>query len=159
MPMRIRVVAVGKIKEKYFSGAIEEYSKRLTRFCKLEIIEADDEKAPAGLADAQISQALEREGARVKPHLKNTVVISLDSKGQKVSSERFSEILRGYVGNGKALSFVIGGSLGISREILDLSDMRISMSDMTFPHQMARVMLLEQIYRAFKIIGNENYHK
>ena len=104
-------------------------------------------------------KVLTREASKILPHIKNTAVIAMDVKGLRFNSERFSEILKKYFESNKDITFVVGGSLGLGKDVLDMADMRLSMSEMTFPHQMARVMLIEQIYRAFKIIGNETYHK
>ena len=165
MSAQIQIVAVGKIKEKHYTQAIAEYRKWLSRFCKLTLIEVEDEKNPKEYKnskehnEALTIKALNREALKIQSYLKNSVVIAMDIKGIKVSSERFSEIVKGYYESERDISFIIGGSLGLSREVLELSDLRLSMSDMTFPHRLARIMLIEQIYRAFKIIFNETYHK
>ena len=159
---QIQIVAVGKIKEKFFADAIAEYVKRLSRFCKLRIIEVEDEKNPEEQTEARIAQVLRRERDRIKPHLKNIKnanVVALDINGSRMSSEKFADLIKRHFESDGTLSFVIGGSLGLDREILETSNLRLSLSDMTFPHQMARIMLTEQIYRSFKIIGNEKYHK
>ena len=156
---KIQIIAVGKIKEKYYTDAAAEYKKRLSRFCKLTITEVEDERNPKEPNEALTQRVLEKESLKIQPYLKNSVVIAMDIKGSKVSSERFSEIVRGYFENERDITFVVGGSLGLAADILESADLRLSMSDMTFPHQLARIMLIEQIYRAFKIIVNETYHK
>ncbi|MCL2163929.1 MAG: 23S rRNA (pseudouridine(1915)-N(3))-methyltransferase RlmH [Oscillospiraceae bacterium] len=159
MSNKIQIVAVGKLKEKYLCDAMAEYEKRLSRFCRLGIVEVADEKNPKGYSEAETQIALNREAERILPHLKNSVVITLDAKGLKVNSEQFSRILGEYLEQRRDVAFVIGSSLGLGKGVIEASDMRLSMSDMTFPHQLARVILIEQIYRAFKIISNEKYHK
>ena len=159
MSAKIKIVAVGRIKERHFRDTIAEYTKRLGRFCKLSIIEVEDEKNPPNQSETLVSRVLKQECLRLMPHIKDTNTIAMDVSGQKITSERFSELLKDLFERDKDLSFVIGGSLGLDKEILERSDMRLSMSDMTFPHQLARVMLIEQIYRAFKILAHEKYHK
>ncbi len=159
--MNIRIICVGKIKEAYFSGAIKEYSKRLGRYTKLEIIEVPDEKTPEGASEHEENLIKEIEGRKLLAKIKDSdYVITLAIKGKKHTSESFSKSLSQLMNTGKStIDFVIGGSLGTSDEILKRSDATISFSDMTFPHQLMRVILLEQIYRAFRIMKNEPYHK
>ena len=149
----IRIVAVGKIKENFFTQAIDEYSKRLSGYYKLQIVEVADEKCD--------DKTLEKEADKILRHLKETdYVIALAIKGLKFSSERFAEKIRQLELEGKSnITFVIGGSLGLSKRVIDRADLKISFSDMTFPHQLMRVILLEQVYRACKINRNEPYHK
>lgn len=149
----IKIVAVGKIKEIFFTQAIEEYSKRLSGYYKLQIVEVPDEKCD--------DKTLEKEADKILRQLKETdYVIALAIKGQRFSSESFAEKIRQLELEGKSsITFVIGGSLGLSKRILDRADLKLSFSDMTFPHQLMRVILLEQIYRACKINRNEPYHK
>lgn len=149
----IKIVAVGKIKETFFTQAIEEYSKRLSGYYKLQIVEVPDEKCD--------DKTLEKEADKILRQLKETdYVIALAIKGQRFSSESFAEKIRQLELEGKSsITFVIGGSLGLSKRILDRADLKLSFSDMTFPHQLMRVILLEQIYRACKINRNEPYHK
>jgi 23S rRNA (pseudouridine1915-N3)-methyltransferase len=159
--MRIRIITVGKIKETYLSMAIKEYSKRLNAYCQLEIIEIKDEKVPEKLSQSQRLKALEIEGKKILSMIKdNDIVITLEISGTPLSSEDFSKKIQNYGIQGKSqLTFVVGGSLGLSTELLTRSNWSLSFSNMTFPHQLFRVMLIEQIYRAFKIINNETYHK
>ena len=149
----IRIVAVGKIKETFFTQAIEEYSKGLSGYYKLQIVEVADEKCD--------DKTLEKEADKILRHLKETdYVIALVIKGQKFSSEGLAEKIRQLELEGKSnITFVIGGSLGLSKRVIDRADLELSFSDMTFPHQLMRVILLEQIYRACKINRNEPYHK
>ncbi len=143
--MRITLITVGKIKEKYFTDAIAEYQKRLSRYCKLEILEVADEKTPDGASAAIEEQIKEKEAERVRKVLKDSAyTIALAIDGKQMTSEN---------------CFLIGGSLGMSDSLLRQADERISFSKMTFPHQLMRVILLEQIYRGFRIIHHEPYHK
>jgi 23S rRNA (pseudouridine1915-N3)-methyltransferase len=159
--VKIQIVAVGNIKEKHFKDAIAEYGKRLSRFCKLEIIEVDEEINPKEQNGILTQRVLSKEAAKIMPRLRNCTVIALDVKGDRMSSERFAEQLKEYFygSGGRDIVFVVGGSLGLDESVLNAAKLKLSMSDMTFPHQMARVMLIEQIYRAFKITNNEKYHK
>ncbi len=159
--MNITVLCVGKIKEGYFSDAVREYSKRLSRYCKLEIIEVPDEKTPDGASEAEEDKIRETEGKRLLKHMKpDAYRIALAIDGTMQDSVAFSrEIERiGVRGYGQ-IQFLIGGSLGMSPEVLSQADAKLSFSKMTFPHQLMRVILLEQIYRAFRISANEPYHK
>jgi len=155
--MKLTVIAVGKLKEKYLKEGINEYSKRLSRFCELEIIEVNDEQAPDSLSSVQEEQVKKKEAERVIKRLKpGTVLIILDVRGVKVSSPDLANKLNSYFISGKShITFVIGGSLGIDKELLGMADLRLSLSDMTFPHQLTRLILLEQVFRAFKIINGE----
>lgn len=159
--MRITLITVGKIKEKYFTDAIKEYSKRLSRYCKLEILELADEKTPDGASEAEEMQIKAKEGDRILKAIKdNAYVFALAIQGKKMSSEDFADnINRLGIGGDSHLMFIIGGSLGMDERVLKRADRLISFSDMTFPHQLMRVILLEQIYRAYRIIQNEPYHK
>jgi len=159
--MKLTIVAVGKLKEKYLKEGINEYSKRLSRFCELQIIEVEDEQAPENLSASQEKQVKKREAERIMNKVKEgSVLIVLDLKGKKLSSEEFSDKLNSFFISGKShLTFVIGGSLGLDEELVQKADFRLCLSDMTFPHQLARLILLEQIFRAFKILNNETYHK
>ncbi|HOB19288.1 MAG TPA: 23S rRNA (pseudouridine(1915)-N(3))-methyltransferase RlmH [Candidatus Atribacteria bacterium] len=159
--MNIRLICVGKLKEKYLSQGISEYMKRLSRYAKAEIIEVEDEKAPESLSPADEAIVKEREAARIARHLREgSVKIILAIEGRSLASEEFAERLRQYGLAGKSqLDFVIGGSLGLDRSIADKADLLLSFSRFTFPHQLMRLILLEQIYRAFRIINNEPYHK
>lgn len=158
--MKVEIICVGKIKEKYFKDAIFEYSKRLSRYVNLEIIEVPDEKAPENISVSEQEIIKSREGERIIKHIKNSFVIALDLKGKKLSSEDLSEFIQKSMISGvSCLTFIIGGSLGLSDEVIKRSDFRLCFSDMTFPHQLMRVILLEQIYRAERIMANEPYHK
>lgn len=159
--MKITVIAVGKIKEKFFKDAISEYEKRLSKYCKLSILEAADEKTPDQASDLVNQQILKKEGERIKSLIpKDSYVISLAIEGKKYDSVGFADMIRQNTVFGVShITFIIGGSLGIDDEIKKLSDCRISFSDMTFPHQLMRIILLEQIYRAFRINHGEPYHK
>lgn len=149
----IKIIAVGTIKEDYFTGAIKEYSKRLSPYTKLQIIQVPDEKCD--------DKTKKREAVSILKNIKDTdYCITLEIKGKKYSSEQFAKKIEDLGIQGHSdLSFVIGGSLGLDESVLKRSDLAISFSDMTFPHQLMRVILLEQIYRAYKIIRNEPYHK
>lgn len=159
--MKITLVTVGKIKEKYLEAAIAEYAKRLSRYCKLEIVQVADEKTPDKAGEALESQIKEKEGERILAHIKDgAYVVALAIDGRMLSSEE----LAGFIGDlgVKGLShiqFVIGGSLGLADSVLRRADYKLSFSRMTFPHQLMRVILLEQVYRSYRIISGEPYHK
>ena len=159
--MKITVIAVGKIKEKYFTGAIEEYAKRLSRYCKLEIVEVNDEKTPDGAGEAQELLIKRKEGERILQKIpENAYVTALAIDGKALDSEELAAQMEKWnVGGVSHLVFLIGGSLGLSPEVLNRADYRLSFSRMTFPHQLMRVILLEQIYRSFRIRNHEPYHK
>ena len=159
--MKITILAVGKIKEKYLTDAIDEYKKRLSRYCKLEIIQAADEKTSENASAAEENQVRMKEAERLKKYIKeDAFVISLAIKGKELSSEEFADKIDKLCISGTShIMFIIGGSIGLDEEILKQSDELLSFSKMTFPHQLMRVVLLEQIYRAFKIIHGEPYHK
>ncbi|HOS17671.1 MAG TPA: 23S rRNA (pseudouridine(1915)-N(3))-methyltransferase RlmH [Clostridia bacterium] len=157
----IRVLCVGRVREEHFSRALAEYEKRLSRYAQLEIIEAAEEKAPENLSAAQRDQVKRLESARLTDKLREgELAVALAPEGTQLSSEELAGKLAGWRNAGKSrIAFLIGGSLGLSDEALARADFRLSFSKMTFPHQLFRVMLLEQLYRAYKIIGNEPYHK
>ena len=159
--MNIQVVCIGKLKEKYWTEAVAEYSKRLGRFCGLEIRELKEERLPDHASPAEEQQVIDAEGKSILKQLgSGSYVIALDVRGRQMSSEQLSDKLAQLGLEGRSsVDFVIGGSLGLSREVLQRADLRLSFSPMTFPHQMMRVILLEQIYRGFKIMRNEAYHK
>lgn len=159
--MKITILCVGKIKESFYRQAIDEYTKRLSKYCKLEIIEVTDEKTPDKASEVMESQIKEKEAERLIDKLKeDSYIFTLEIKGKKYTSESFAETIEKLTVQGKShLTFVIGGSLGLHEKILKLSNQPISFSDMTFPHQLMRVILTEQIYRAFRIMNNEPYHK
>lgn len=159
--MKITLVTVGKIKEKFYRDAIGEYAKRLSRYCTLEILEVADEKTPDGASEALEQQIREKEGQRILQAVReDAYVIALAIQGKQRSSEQLAAHLDFLTLRGKShLCFVIGGSLGLSDEVLRRADEQLSFSPMTFPHQLMRVILLEQIYRSFRIIRGEPYHK
>lgn len=159
--MKITVVAVGKLKERYLKEGIAEYAKRLSRFCDLQIVEAEDEQAPDSLSAAQEEQIKKKEAARIMSKLKEgTFLIVLDVKGARKTSELFASALQSCFTSGRSnITFVIGGSLGLDAELVQKADLTLSLSDMTFPHQLTRLILLEQLFRAFKIMNGETYHK
>lgn len=159
--MRVTVLAVGKIKESYLREAIGEYAKRLGRYCKLAITEVADEKTPDPLGAAAKSLILEKEGERLLRHLpKDAYVITLQIDGRQYTSEEFSQKISSLAVQGVShIVFIIGGSLGLGKNITERSDLALSFSQMTYPHQLMRVILLEQIYRGYRIAGGEPYHK
>ena len=159
--MKISIVCVGKIKEKYWRDAVAEYEKRLSRYAKVEILEAADEKTPDGAGEALEAQIKRREGERMERLLKeDAYVIALTIDGKMYDSVGFAERIEkiGLSGKGQIV-FLIGGSLGMDEELLRRADERVSFGRMTYPHQMMRVILLEQIYRAYRILKGEPYHK
>ena len=159
--MKITIITVGKIKEKYLKDAIAEYSKRLSRYCKLEILEVADEKTPDGASEIVEENIREKEGERILKLIKeDAYVITLEISGKMLTSEELADRIETLGIQGKSpLVFVIGGSIGLGREVLRRSDYALSFSKMTFPHQLMRVTLLEQIYRSYRIINGEPYHK
>ena len=159
--MKITVITVGKIKEKYLEDAIAEYSKRLSRYCKLEIIQVADEKTPDRASEVVETQIKDKEGERILSHIKDTAyVVALAIEGKMISSEELAELIDGLGVRGEShIQFVIGGSLGLSKKVLERADYKLSFSRMTFPHQLMRVILLEQIYRSYRIIHGCPYHK
>ena len=158
--VNINIICVGKLKEKYLKDAIDEYSKRLSKYCKLNIIEVKDEIIPDTLNEKLTENIKSTEGIKILNNIKNSYIISLDLKGKEYTSEAFSHKLENIVlNNNSYITFIIGGSLGLSKQVLDKSNELICFSKLTFPHQLIRVFLLEQIYRAFKIQNNETYHK
>ncbi|GIM28927.1 ribosomal RNA large subunit methyltransferase H [Clostridium polyendosporum] len=159
--MNITIISVGKIKEKYLRDAIEEYSKRLRRYCKLDIIELSDEKTPDNASEKEEIQIKEKEGEAILKVIKdNMFVVAMDLKGKMLSSEELSSYISDLGVRGESnIAFVIGGSLGISNEVLNRANYKLCFSKMTFPHQLFRVMLLEQVYRAYRIMKGEPYHK
>lgn len=159
--MKITVACVGRIKEKFFTAAIDEYSKRLSRYVSLEICQVNDEKAPENMSEADEIKVKEIEGKKLLKVIKDTsyvVVLAID--GKKMTSEGLADFIKNNMVRGVShITFVIGGSLGLSEEVIKRADFKLSFSDMTFPHQLMRVILLEQIYRANRINNNEPYHK
>ncbi|SEP61383.1 23S rRNA (pseudouridine1915-N3)-methyltransferase [Virgibacillus subterraneus] len=159
--MNIKIIAVGKLKEKYLKQGIEEYLKRLSTYAKVQIIEVADEKAPENMSDAEMIEVKKKEGERILANIKqDTHVITLEINGKMLSSEQLAVKMDELATYGKSkLAFVIGGSLGISDEVQKRSNLALSFSKMTFPHQVMRLILLEQIYRGFRINREEPYHK
>lgn len=159
--MKITIVAVGKIKEKFYQQAIDEFLKRLSKYCKVEIIEVADEKTPEHAKDTILNQIKDVEGERILRHLKkDSYLIALAIEGKMLDSEGMAEKIEALGVSGQShIAFVIGGSLGISDAVKRQADLLLSFSKMTFPHQLMRVILLEQVYRSFRIIKREPYHK
>ncbi len=159
--MKITLITVGKIKEKYLKDAIAEYSKRLSRYCKLEIVEVADEKTPDNASDTVEDAIRDKEGERILKYIKeDAYVITLEIAGKMLTSEEMAgKIEKLGVQGTSHIIFIIGGSIGLGREILKRSDYALSFSKMTFPHQLMRVILLEQIYRSYRIMNHEPYHK
>ncbi len=159
--MKITIISVGKIKEKFFNDAINEYTKRLSKFCKLTEEVIPDERADDSYSQAEIEQVKTREGIKIINSIpKNSYVIIMDIKGKQLSSEELAEKISNLGVNGISdITFVIGGSNGLSEDVIEKADFRLSFSKMTFPHQLFKIILLEQVYRAFKINAGETYHK
>lgn len=159
--MNVRILCVGKIKEKFYRDAILEYSKRLSKYCSLEIVEVNDEKTSENSTENEINIIKDKEGERILKHIKDRdYAIALAIQGKQQDSVAFSKYIEnlGITGN-SSICFIIGGSLGLSDAVMKRCNDSISFSKMTFPHQLMRVILLEQIYRAMRIINNEPYHK
>lgn len=159
--MKITILCVGKCKEKYMQQAVAEYVKRLSRYVKMQIIEVPDEKTPEGASTRQEEQIKEKEGKRLLEKIRpEDEVVVLAIEGEQMKSEEFAHQINQYGICGKGnVVFVIGGSLGLSHEVMKRANQKLSFSKMTFPHQLMRVILLEQIYRAYRIIKKEPYHK
>ncbi|MCR5610306.1 MAG: 23S rRNA (pseudouridine(1915)-N(3))-methyltransferase RlmH [Clostridiales bacterium] len=159
--MKIRVIAVGRLKEKFYTDAVNEFSKRLSRFAEVEIVEVADDRVPNDPSPAEIEKVKEAECERIASKLnKDDFVIALDPRGKQFSSEELAGTLSELMLNGRSrIAFVIGGSHGLTDGIRKNADLTLSFSKMTFSHQVFRVMLMEQIYRAFKILSGEPYHK
>ena len=159
--MNVKILCVGKIKEKFYRDAIDEYVKRLSKYCSVSVIEVSDEKTSENASDTEISIVKDKEGDRLLKHInERDYVIALAILGKQMDSVAFSKFIEDLGIQGKStLVFVIGGSLGLSDSVLKRADYQISFSKMTFPHQLMRVILSEQIYRAMRIMKNEPYHK
>ena len=159
--LHINIFCVGKLKEKYLQDALAEYSKRLSKYCNLNIIELQDEKLPNNLNDSLIKQIKSKESNNILSHIeKGSYVLALDLKGKQYSSEEFSQKITNISLNSSSnITFVIGGTLGLDENVLNNSNELICFSKMTFPHQLIRIFLLEQIFRSFKISNNETYHR
>ncbi len=158
--VHINLITLGKLKETYLKEAVSEYSKRLSKYCKLNIYELADEPIPDKVNSKIIENIKNIEGTKIMPYMKNGYNIALALEGRQYSSEEFSiELENIFLNKNSTINFIIGGSLGLSDEVIENSNKLICFSKMTFPHQLIRVFLLEQIYRAFKIQNNESYHK
>ena len=159
--MKIRIICVGKLKEKYLKEAIGEYAKRLSRFCNFEICELNDEKIPDNPSESECKRVLKTEGDLILRHIsKDSYVVALCVEGKAFSSEVFAQKIASVTLSGKStIDFIIGGSLGLDDSVKSRSDLKLSFSSFTFPHQLMRLILAEQVYRAFKINSNEEYHK
>lgn len=159
--MKITIICVGKIKEKFYQEAIKEYSKRLSRYTKLDIVEVADEKTEEQSTEVEINIVKDKEGERILKAIKDDgYVVCLAIEGKQLDSVELSEKMSNLFVTGKSnIYFIIGGSLGLSNDVLKRADMKLSFSKMTFPHQLMRVILLEQIYRGYRIMNNEPYHK
>ena len=159
--LHINIICIGKLKEQYLKDALNEYSKRLYKYCSLKIIELPDEKTPDNASEKEELQIKYKEGQLILSKIKdNMFVIAMDLNAKQMTSEEFSKFIetQGVMGNSN-ITFVIGGSLGLSQDVIKRANYKICFSKMTFPHQLFRVMLLEQVYRAFRIMKNEPYHK
>ena len=158
--LNINIVCVGKLKEKYLKDAIEEYSKRLSKYCSLKVVEVQDEKLPLKINNTTIEETKYKECTKILNSIKkDSYIIALDLRGKEYTSEEFSENIEKITVRGfSTITFIIGGTLGLTKEVLNVSDELLCFSKMTFPHQLIRVFLLEQLFRAFKISNNETYH-
>ena len=159
--MKVTLITVGKIKEKYLKDAIAEYTKRLSKYCKLDIIEVADEKTPDNASETVEEQIRTKEGERILKFVKDDAyVITLEIKGKQLTSEELADKIDTLGIQGTShIVFIIGGSIGLGQDVLNRSNYALSFSKMTFPHQLMRVILLEQVYRSYRIINNEPYHK
>ena len=158
--MKITIITVGKLKEKYLTEGIKEYAKRLSKYTKLELIEVKDEHAPENLSDKDINIIKDKEAERINTKIKDSYIISLAIEGKQLSSTELAnqiENIKTY--HHSHITFIIGGSLGLSESIKKKSNLLLSFSSMTFPHQLMKLILLEQLYRSFRINNNEPYHK
>ena len=159
--MKIKIACVGKLKDRFYEEAAKEYGKRLSRFCTLTVCEVADERTPDTATPGEERLVRQKEGDRLLSRIgENEYVIALCVDGERTTSEAFANRLKTLMDAGKSnVTFVIGGSIGLSEEVLSRANAKLSLSDMTLPHRLCRVVLLEQIYRAFKINANETYHK
>ncbi|MDX1805634.1 MAG: 23S rRNA (pseudouridine(1915)-N(3))-methyltransferase RlmH [Paenisporosarcina sp.] len=159
--MNISIISVGKLKEKYLKMGIEEYTKRLGSYAKIDLVEVADEKAPENLSDADMEIVKKKEGERILAKIgADTYVIALAIEGKMKTSEQLAEDLQSLMTYGRSkVAFVIGGSLGLHEDVMKRSDEKLSFSKMTLPHQLMKLVLVEQVYRAFRIMKNEPYHK
>lgn len=158
--LNINIICVGKLKENYLKNAVDEYSKRLSKYCNLKFVEIQDEKLPNKINDSIIKEIKDKESKKILENIKkDSYIMALDLKGKQFTSEEFSEKIEDITVKGfSTINFIIGGTLGLNDEVLDRSNELISFSKMTFPHQLIRVFLEEQLFRAFKISNNETYH-
>ena len=158
--LTIDIICIGKLKEKYLKEAIAEYEKRLSRYCKIHILELPDEKIPEKLNPSLINEIKEKECNSILSHVKkDSYIICLDLKGKEFSSEEFSKQIENLSMQTSHITFIIGGSLGLTDNLLKTAHLKICFSKMTFPHQLIRIFLVEQIFRAFKIANGETYHR
>lgn len=159
--MIMRIIAVGKLKEKYWKDGVDDYLQRLGPYARIEILEIPDAKMQGGASPAEEKMAIEKEGASILRRLEKAKshVIALDRKGKSISSLGIAKLLEDQILNGKDITWIIGGPLGLDNSVIERADLTLSFSDLTFPHQMIRMILIEQIYRAYKIISHEPYHK
>ncbi|MBE5868146.1 MAG: 23S rRNA (pseudouridine(1915)-N(3))-methyltransferase RlmH [Lachnospiraceae bacterium] len=159
--MKIDIICVGQIKEKFYKEAVSEYAKRLSKYCKFDILEVEDEKTPDKAGEALETQIKGKEAQRILAKIKDgACVITLEILGKKMDSVKFAGMIQQIGIGGKShIQFVIGGSLGLHESVIERADYHVSFSDMTFPHQLMRVILCEQVYRAYRIMSGEPYHK
>ena len=159
--LHIDIICIGKVKEVFFRDAIQEYTKRLSKYCNLNIFELPDEKIPININEKNINIIKEKESNRIASHIKTgSYTICLDLKGKEFTSEQFASNINSLsINNISHITFIIGGSLGMSNNLLNSANQKICFSKLTFPHQLIRVFLLEQIFRSFKIINGETYHR
>ncbi len=159
--LKVTIIAVGKIKEKFYTQAVEEYAKRLSAYCRFEVVEVKDEKTPESPTQAEKQQVLDREAKRIIEKIpKNSRIVTLCVEGKQTTSEGFADILsKAAVEGVSSVTFIIGGSMGLAEEVKAMSQLRLSFSQMTFPHMLMRVILAEQLYRAFTITEGKTYHK
>lgn len=159
--MNITIISVGKLKEKYLKQGIDEYAKRLGNYCKLQLIEVPDEKAPENLSEKEMEQVKDKEGEKILAKVKDSdTVIAMAIEGDLISSEQLAEKIENYGINGKSsIVFIIGGSLGLSDMVKKRANAKISFGRITLPHQLMRLVLVEQIYRSFRITAGHAYHK
>jgi len=158
--MNINIICIGKIKEAYIKAGLDEYSKRLSKYCKLNVVELEDERIPEKLSEKELEIIRKTESARIKSALKSGYTIALDFRGKQLTSEEFAEKIESLGISGQSsINFIIGGSVGLAEEIRKASDFVLSFSNLTFPHQLMRLILFEQLFRCFKIIKGETYHK
>lgn len=158
--LNVNIICVGNLKEKFFTDALSEYKKRLGRYCKFEVVELPEEKIADNVTQSQIDKTLKKEGEKILAKIgKSDFVVAMCIEGKQLSSEELSRKIEDISLTNSTVNFVIGGSWGLSDDVKKRADMRLSVSKMTFPHQLFRVMLAEQIYRAFSITANAKYHK